>query len=78
MGTRKATGALQKVWKKRKLSLGAKIGMHEAIVEPSLPHGCKVWVLNVHEQKRMEAVGMNSIRNICRVKRLDTVRNEEV
>ena len=34
-------------------------------------------MLNVHEQKRMEAVGMNSIRNICRVKRLDMMRNEE-
>ena len=75
---RKAAGALQKVWKKRKLSQEAKVGMYEAIVEPSLLYGSEAWVLNGHERKRMEAVEMNCLRSICGVRRLDRVRNEEI
>ena len=32
----------------------------------------------MHEQKRMEAVEMNCLGNICRVRRLDRVRNGEI
>ena len=50
--------------------------MHEVIVELSLLYRSEVWVLNVHERKRMEAAEMNYLRNICRVRRLDIVKNE--
>ena len=52
--------------------------MYERIVEPSLLYGSEVWGLNVHERKRIEAVEMNCLRNICGVRRTDRVRNEEI
>ena len=68
---RKAWGALKDVWKKRHISREEKVGMYEGIIEPSLLYGCEKWVLNVHDRKRMEAVEMNCLRNICGLRRID-------
>ena len=62
----------------KKMSQEANVGMLGAIVELSLLHGSEVGWLNVDEQKRMEAVEINCLRNICGVRRLDRVRNEEI
>ena len=75
---RKAWGALKDVWKKRHISREAKVGMYEGIIEPSLQHGCETWVLNVRDRKRMEAVEMNCLRNICGLRRIDRVPNVEI
>jgi len=74
----KVSGGLQKLWKKRSVSVEAKVGMYEGIVEPSLMYGSEVWNLNVHERKRVEAVEMNCLRSICSVRRIDRVRNDEI
>ena len=34
--------------------------------------------VNVHERKHIEAVKMNCLRNICGVRRINKVRNEEI
>ena len=52
--------------------------MYEGITEPSLLYGCETWVLNVRDRKRMEAVWMNCLRNICGLKRIDRVPNVEI
>ena len=75
---KKAWGALKDVWKKRHISREAKVGMYEGIIEPSLLYGCEVWSLKVHERKRMEAVEMNCLRNICGLRRIDRVPNVEI
>ena len=75
---KKVAGGLQKLWKKRCVSREAKVGMYEGIVESSLLYGSEVWGLNVHERKRIEAVEMNCLRNICGLRRIDRVRNEEI
>ena len=75
---RRAAGALSAVWKTRRLSREAKVGMYDAIVEPSLLYGSEVWVMNVSERKRVQAAEMNCLRNICSVRRIDRVRNEQV
>ena len=75
---RRAWGALKNVWKKRHISREAKVGMYEGIVEPSLLYGCETWVLNVRDRRRMEAVEMNCLRNICRLRRIDRVPNVEI
>ena len=54
------------------------VGMYEGIIEPSLLHGCETWVLNVHDRKRMEAVEINCLRNICGLRRIDRVPNVEI
>ena len=64
--------------KKRHISREAKIGMYDGIIEPSLLYGCEVWTLKVCERKRMEAVEMNCLRNICGLSRIDRVPNVEI
>merc|ERR1712002_1056172 len=71
-------GALKDVWKKRHISREAKVGMYEGIIEPSLLYGCETWALNVKDRKRMEAVEMNCLRNICGRRRIDRVSNVEI
>ena len=75
---RRAWGALKDVWKKRHISREAKVGMYEGIIEPSLLYGCETWVLNVHDRRRMEAVEMDCLRNICKLRRVDRVSNGEI
>ena len=41
-------------------------------------YGCEVWTLKVRERKRMEAVKMNCLRNICGLRRIDRVSNVEI
>ena len=52
--------------------------MYEGIIEPSLLYGCEVWTLKVREKKRMEAVEMNCLRNICSFRRIDRVPNVKI
>ena len=52
--------------------------MYEGIIQPSLLYGCEVWTLKVRERKRMEAVEMNCLRNICCLRRTDRVLNVEI
>ena len=54
------------------------MGLYEGIVESTLLYGSEVWGLNVHERKRIEAVEMNCLRNICGLRKIDRVRNEEI
>ena len=75
---RRAWGALKDVWKKRHISREAKVGMYEGIIEPSLLYGCETWALNVQDRRRMEAVEMNCMRNICGLRRIDRVSNVEI
>ena len=75
---KKAWGALKDVWKNRHLSREAKVGMYEEIIEPSLLYGWEVLSLKVRERKRMEAVDMNCLGNICGLRRIDRVPNVEI
>ena len=75
---KKSAGALKKVWRERSLSMKAKVGMYEGIVEPSLLYGSEVWCLNVQNRRRMEAVEMNCLRSMCGVRRIDRISNAEI
>ena len=63
----RAWGALKDVWKKRHISREVKVGMYEGIIELNQLYGCEKWVLNVRNRRRMEAVEINCLRNICRL-----------
>ena len=41
-------------------------------------YGCEVWTLKVRDRKRIEAVEMNCLRNICGLTRMDRVPNAEI
>ena len=75
---RKTAGALKCLWRRRSMSVEAKCGMFEGIVEPCLMYGSETWVLNKREQKKVMAVENDCLRNICGVRRVDRVRNVEV
>merc|ERR1711921_31529 len=75
---RRAWGALKDVWKKRHISREAKVGMYKGIIEPSPLYGCETWVLKVQDRRRMEAVEMNCLRNICVRRRIYRVLNVEI
>ncbi|MEL7520935.1 MAG: reverse transcriptase family protein, partial [Cyanobacteria bacterium J06553_1] len=75
---RKVSGALQKLWKNRRMSMEAKVGMYEGIIEPTLMYGCEAWVMNVHERRKVEAVEMSCLRSICGVRRIDRIPNVEI
>ena len=48
------------------------------MIEPSLLHEFEVWSLKVPERKRMEAVEMNCLRNICGLRSIDRVLSVEI
>merc|ERR1712002_507535 len=74
----RAWGVLKDVWKMRHISREAKVGMYDGIIEPSLLYGCETWVLKVQDRRRMKAVEMNCLRNICGLRRIDRVRNVHI
>ena len=59
-----------------RLSIEAEVTIYDAKVEPSLFYGNEVWILNVQEGKRVQAVEINCKRNICGAMRIKRVRNE--
>ena len=69
---------MKDLWKRRHISNEAKVGMYEGIIEPSLLYGSEAWTLKLHERKRIEAVEMNCLRNICGLRRIDRVPNVEI
>ena len=71
-------GSIERHMEKRHISQEAKVGMYEGIIEPSLLYGCELWTLKVRERKRMEAVKMNCLRNICGLRRIDRFPNVEI
>ena len=75
---RKAMGALKKVWGGRKISMQAKVGMTECIVDSTVLYGSEVWTLGQVAWKKMEALEMDSLRSVCKLKRIDKVPNREI
>jgi len=61
----KASGALQKLWKIRRIPSEDKVEIYERIVEPNHLYGCKAWLMNVHERKKVESVEMSCLLSIC-------------
>ena len=75
---KKGVGRVAKAVEEKMCHKKSNVGMHEGIGEPNLLYGSEVWVLNVHERKRIEEVEKNCLRNVCGVQRINRVRNEEI
>ena len=58
--------------------MGKRIFATLLAMEYSLLYGCEVWTPKVRDRKRMEAVEMNCLRNICGLRRIDRVPNVEI
>lgn len=59
---KKILGVLRAVWKKKVLSLEAKIGMFRETAVPTILYGCEVWTLNAKSRKR---INVPEIRCLC-------------
>ena len=75
---RKAMGALKKVWGGRKISIQAKVGMVESIVDPMLLYGSELWTLGVVSWRKVEALEMDCLRGVCGLRRLDKIPNKDI
>jgi len=73
----KVLGALRGVWRKRDLSVEAKMGMFEGIVVPSVLYGCEAWALNAWSRKRIEVLEMKCLRTITGVRWFDKSKEHE-
>merc|ERR1712148_100523 len=60
------------------MSVHAKLGMYEGIVEPTVLYGSETWTLNLTERRRLEASEMAGLRAMLGVRRLDRVSNMRV
>ena len=74
----KVSGAMNRIWKARSLSINVKRMMYERIVVPTVLYGAETWSLNVREKKRLNVMEMKCLRNICGVTIRDRIRNEEI
>lgn len=74
----KVIGAVRAVWKGRKISKEAKVGMFESIVVPTMLYGSETWALKAEERRRIEVVELKCLRAICGVTRYDRWRNDRV
>ena len=72
-------GALcEPVWKQKELSRRTKMKVYNAIVVPTLMHGCETWVLNKQQESARQATDMKVLRRIVERSRVERVRNVEI
>ncbi len=58
--------------------MSAKRGLYEGIVVPMALYGDETWNMGAAERKRLNVMEMRCLRSMCRVTRMDQMRNEEV
>ena len=52
--------------------------LNNVVLVPTLLYGSETWVLQKKNERKMNAVEMQSLRRICGVSFADRIRNEEV
>ena len=62
----------------KELSKEAKLTVYNAVVVPTLVHGCEAWVLRERDKMRLQAMEMKVLRKVAGVTRLHCVRSEEI
>ena len=74
----KALGGLKEIWKKGRLSREVKVKMLDVICVLSVLYGCETWLLNAKIRRRVEVFEMNGLRTVCKLRRIDRVRNDRI
>ena len=73
-----AYGAMKSIWREKEVGMRVKKGLYESIIVPTVMYGGESWGLRKKEERRLNVMEMNCLRNMCGVSRRDRVRNEEV
>ena len=71
-------GAMKRMWNGRSVSLRVKRELYERIVVPTVMYGSESWGMKVEERSKLDVAEMKCLRSMCRVTRMDRVRNEVV
>ena len=71
-------GAMKRMWSGRSVSLRVKRELYERIVVPTVMYGSESWGMKVEERNKLDVAEMKCLRSMCRVTRMDRVRNEVV
>jgi len=72
---RRVLGAMKGVVKNQTVSKEAKVAVYKSVVVPTLMYGSEAWTWNKCHKSRLNAVGMDYLRGVCNVTRMDRVRN---
>ena len=73
-----AYGAMKSIWREKEVGMRVKKGLYESIIVPTVMYGGESWGLRKKEERRLNVMEMNCLRNMCGVSRREHVRNEEV
>ncbi len=58
--------------------MNAKRRLYEGVVVPTVLYGAETWNMGAAERRRLNVMEMRCLRSMCRVTRMDRVRNDEV
>ncbi len=75
---RQVMGALERVMKRRNVSIEVKNGIRNSVILPTLSYASETWTLNAAQQSQIRAVEMSYKRGACGVSRWDGESNEDM
>ena len=52
--------------------------VYRTVVRPALMYGAETWALKKAQEKKLEVAEMRMLRWMCRVTKLDKIRNERI
>ena len=52
--------------------------VYRTVVRPALMYGAKTWAFKKAQEKKLEVAEMRMLRWMCRVTKLDNIRNERI
>ena len=64
--------------RRRNVSTAARLTVHNAVLVPTLLYGSETWVLQKKNERKMNAVEMQSLRRISGVSLADGIRNDGI
>ena len=62
----------------RKMNVKINGKVYRTVVRPTLMYGAETWALMKAQEKKLEVAEMRMIRRMCRVTKLDKIRNERI
>ncbi len=66
------------MFKCKSLGMSAERRLYEGVVMPTVLYGAETWNMGAAERRKLNGMKMRCLRSMCRVTRMDRVRNDEV
>ena len=62
----------------RKINVRLKGKVYKTVVRPAMMYGVETWPLKKNQERKLEVEEMKMLRWICRVTKMDKIRNERI